>query len=383
MSTTVNYPSEFKGFSISDPSEWANPKLTSFEPKAFGKTDVDIEIECCGVCASELFTLKNEWSKAPLKCLSSTYGPKTQCVGHEIVGKVIKLGEDCKLGLKLGQRVGVGAQAFACGECSRCLSGNQQYCPKKVGTYSSYYPDGYVSQGGYASHVRTNEIMVFPIPDEIESHLVAPLQCGGLTVYSPIKRGIQDVLSKGQVPNVGIIGIGGLGHMAIMIAKALGAKVTAFSRSDSKKQDALKMGADFFVATKDTPNLGEELFDTFDLLLNCASSTTDLDLNSFLRTLKVNRNFISVGLPHIDEQFTANPFIFLSNGSCVGSSGLGSREEAIELFQLAAKNGIKPWVETLDVNEANVSQALTRLDKGDVRYRFTLVGFHDFFGTGK
>jgi alcohol dehydrogenase (NADP+) len=381
--TTVDYPNEFKGFSISDPSQWSNPKLTSFQPKNFGPTDVDIEIECCGVCASELFTLKNDWGHGPMACTSSKYGPKTQCVGHEIVGRVVKVGESCTTGVKLGDRVGLGAQASCCGECSRCKSGNQQYCPKMVTTYASVYPDGYVSQGGYASHVRANEILVFPIPEGIESHLVAPLQCGGLTVYSPIKRGIEDILAKGETPKVGVIGIGGLGHMAIMIAKALGAEVTAFSRSNSKKEDALKMGADKFVATAESPDFDTEYFDEFHLMLNCASSTTDLPLTKFIRVLKVNRSFTSVGLPHIDETFNVSPFAFFSNGSNLGSSALGSREEAIELFDLAVKHNFAPWVETLDVNEENVSQALTRLDKGDVRYRFTLVGFNKFFGTGK
>lgn len=224
--------------------------------------------------------------------------------------------------------------------------------------------------------------MVFPIPEGIESHLVAPLQCGGLTVYSPIKRSIEGVLAKGEVPNIGIIGIGGLGHMAIMIAKALGANVTAFSRSNSKKEDALKMGADEFVATGADPNWSVPLFDKFHLVLNCATSTADLDLSKFIPILKVNRTFISVGLPHIDEKFDINPFTFFSNGSSIGSSAIGSREEAIELFNLAVEHKFAPWVETLDVNEENVSQALTRLDAGDVRYRFTLVGFNKFFGTG-
>ncbi|KAH3685790.1 hypothetical protein WICPIJ_003253 [Wickerhamomyces pijperi] len=380
--TTVNYPEEFKGFAISDPSEWSNPKLTSYVPKTLSPKDVDIEIECCGVCASELAVLKNKWSTGPLRCLSSSYGPKTQCVGHEIVGKVVKLGEEVTE-FKLGQRVGLGAHAYACNECSRCKEGNDQYCTKAVGTYSGVYPDGYVSQGGYASHVRANESAVFPIPDALESHLVAPLQCGGLTVYSPLKRGIEDVLSKGIKPAVGVIGIGGLGHMAIMIAKALGAEVIAISRSTSKKEDAIKMGADGFIATGSAEQWEEENADKFHLLLNCASSATELPLDRLLKTLKVNRKFISVGLPDIREKFEVSPFTFLQSGSTIGSSLLGSKAEAIELFELAAKHQFKPWVETIPISEAGVSEALTRLSDGDVRYRFTLTGFNEFFGTGK
>ncbi|CCH44320.1 Cinnamyl alcohol dehydrogenase 2 [Wickerhamomyces ciferrii] len=386
MTVSVNYPEEFKGFAITDPKDWASPKLTSIQPKIFGPNDVDIEIEACGICASELFTLKNEWSHDELACLSSTYGPKCQIVGHEVVGKVVKIGSECKTDVKLGQRVGLGAQASCCAkeDCSRCNSGNEQYCPQSVGTYASRYPDGYVSQGGYASHVRAHEQLVFPIPDGIESHLVAPLQCGGLTVYSPIKRGIQDILDAGkEQPKVGIIGLGGLGHMAVMISKALGAEVTTFSRSNAKKDDAFKMGTDKFIATGEDKDWESKNWDQFHLILNCASGTSAVDLDKLLKTLKVNRSFINVGLPHVDEKFEISPFTFFKNGSTIGSSCLGSRAEAIELFELAAKHNIKPWVETIKIGEEGVHEGLTRLDQGDVKYRFTLVGFNEYFGTGK
>ncbi|SCU87448.1 LAMI_0D06128g1_1 [Lachancea mirantina] len=370
------YPHTFRGFAIADPRDWASPKLTEFEPKKFGARDVDIEVECCGICASELFSLKNEWTHAPLECLSSAYGPKSQVVGHEVIGRVVAVGDRVTL-CRVGDRVGLGAQCCACMECARCVAGNEQYCARAVGTYCDRYPDGYVSQGGYASHVRAHEQFCFPIPEAIPSELAAPLQCGGLTVYSPIKRNIAGL----ENPKVAVIGIGGLGHMAIMIARALGAEVTAISRTNSKKADAAKMGAHGFVATAE-PGWQTELQDHFDLILNCASSTTALDLDALLPTLKVNCNFISVGLPHVDEDFRGvKPFTFFSNGCCLGSSKLGSREEAIELFALAAEHGFRPWVETLPVSEAGVHEGLTRLDKGDVRYRFTLVGFREFFGT--
>lgn len=383
MATTVNYPHEFKGFSIADPSEWSNPKLLAYEPKHFGSRDVDIEIECCGICASELFTLKNEWTDGPMRCTQSAYGPKTQCVGHEIVGRVLRIGDECKTGVKVGDRVGLGARAACCAECPRCKSNNEQYCPKKVGTYGARYPDGYVSQGGYASHVRAHEQMVFPIPEGLESHLVAPMMCGGLTVYAPIQRWTRLAKIDGRQPHVGIIGIGGLGHMALMIARALDAHVTAFSRGSSKKEDALKMGADDFIATGEDEGWNKRYFDEFDLILNCATSTESLDLNQFFSTLKVNSAFISVGLPHIGESMEVSPFSFLGSGSVLGASSLGSRKEIIELMDLAVEHNFRPWVEKVDLNEKNLSDALKRLDKGDVRYRFTLVGFHDFFGTGK
>ncbi|QLL32916.1 hypothetical protein HG536_0D04380 [Torulaspora globosa] len=377
MAIKVDYPREFKGFAITDPKDWDRPKLTSYEPKKFGEHDVDIEVECCGICASELFSLKNEWSDAPLACLSSSYGPKSQVVGHEVIGRVVAVGDKVTL-CSLGQRVGLGAQASSCMACPRCSSNNEQYCLKSVGTYCSRYPDGYVSQGGYSSHVRAHEQFCFPIPDRIPSAYVAPLMCGGLTVYSPIKRSIEGIES----PRVGIIGIGGLGHMAVMIAKALGAHVTAFSRSSEKKEDALKMGADSFIATGEDENWSSGLTDSFHLILNCASSTTALDLDAFASVLKVNRQLLSVGLPEKNESFDLKPFTFIRSGCSIGVSKLGSRQEAIELLDLAAKHGFKPWVETIDVSEAGIHEGLTRLDRGDVRYRFTLVGFNKFFGTG-
>lgn len=382
-STTVNYPHEFKGFAIKDPSEWANPKLTSYQPKNFDEnSDIDIEIECCGVCGSELSTLQNAWFDGPMKCLSAKYGPKTQCVGHEIVGKAIRVGKGCKTMVKVGDRVGLGAQAYSCGDCTRCKSHNEQYCARRVNTYDAMYEDGYVSQGGYASHVRANENFVFPIPDGMESHLVAPLLCGGLTVYSPIKRELKDVIASGETPKVGIVGIGGLGHIAIMIAKAMGVEVTAFSRSHYKEKDAFKMGCSRFVATQDEV-WEDNLFDEFHLILNCTSAKDSLLLTKLLPMLKVNRKFISVGLPHLGHSFDIDPHSLLGNGANFGASILGSRLEILDLFDLVSKHKVEPWVETIDICEKGVNEALTRLENGDVRYRFTLTGFHSFFGTGK
>mgnify|MGYP001184826703 FL=1 len=383
-STTVDYPNEFKGFAVADPSKWNTPELISYQPKKLGEADVDIEIECNGICYSDLSVVKNKWmnDNHSMKCHTSKYGPKAQVVGHEIVGKIVKLGSNVK-DLKLGQRVGVGAQCFACQKCDNCLNNNESYCLEYVGTYNGFYPDGYVSQGGYASHVRCSESMVFPIPDALDSKYVAPLLCGGLTVFSPIKRNVASVLAQGKTPNVGIIGIGGLGHMAIMIAKALGCTVTAFSRSYSKKEDAIKMGADNFIATGDDKTQWGQYKQTFDVLVNCASSTSALDLRTLLPTLKVNCNFVTVGLPSIDEYLKFFPFDFLPNGCGFAASKLGSKQEALEMLNLAVEKGFKPWVETLPISAAGVSEGLTRLDKGDVKYRFTLVGYNDFFGTGK
>ncbi|ODV93564.1 hypothetical protein PACTADRAFT_71320 [Pachysolen tannophilus NRRL Y-2460] len=375
---SVDYPKEFKGFAVQTPSEWNKPKLTSYAPKTMGDHDVDIEIECCGVCASDLFTARAGWATNWDKKGSP------QVVGHEIVGKVVAIGSKVT-SVKLGERVGQGAQASSCLSCSRCNKDNEQYCPGMVGTYDSYYPDGYLSQGGYASHVRANEHFIFPIPQGIKSSEAAPLMCGGLTVFSPLKR-------NGCKPGakVGIIGIGGLGHMAIMIAKALmtddnnkfDGEIYAFSRTFSKKQHALEMGATHFIATAEK-NWHVPLFDKFDVIINCASSVQSLDINAFLSTLGVEKKFVTVGLPDEHEKYDVSPKSFFKNGSYLSSACLGSREEALELLQLAVKHNIKPWVEEIPLSEAGCHSAMSRCWDGDCRYRFTLTKFNEFFNTGK
>lgn len=383
-STTVNYPTEFKGFAISDPAKWDKPELVSFEPKKFTDEDVDIEIECNGICGSDLHTLKNEWSPDPKKmnCHSAKYGPKTQVVGHEIVGKVVKKGDKVK-GLEIGQRVGVGASCYSCGECRNCKKGYENHCVNAILTYDSMYPDGYVSQGGYASHIRCSSSMVFPIPDGVESVYVGPLLCGGLTVYSPIKRHIEPVLAKGLVPEVGVVGIGGLGHMAIIIAKALGANVTAISRSYAKKEDAFKMGATDFIATGDENTDWAKRAQKYDLVINCAATNTSIDVNKLATLLSVGSSIVSVGVGAITENFTISPVVFIMGGCGFFGSAIGSKQDALDLLKLAAEKNINPWVETIPINKENVHSALTRMDKGDVKYRFTLNDYHKFFNIAK
>ncbi|GAV29409.1 alcohol dehydrogenase [Pichia membranifaciens] len=368
----VNYPEEFAGFAIVDTKDWNKPKYTTYKPKQFGDYDIDIEIECCGLCGSDIMTAKggdHGWGSITLP----------QVVGHEIIGKVIKTGPKVTLH-KLGDRVGLGAQAFACLDCNRCKHGNEQYCPHTVTTYDGVYPDGYVSQGGYASHVRAHEYMCFPIPEKLDSIHAASLCCAGLTVFSPLKRYIPKNLPEGQVPKVAIVGLGGLGHLAVQFCKALGAEPYVFSRTDNKKEQSFKLGATGFVTTG-TEGWEKPFFDQFDLILNCAIGLSGLNIDAFLSILKVEGRFCSVGLPAADEKYNVSPFTFFGNGSCLCSSALGSREEAVELFQMAAENNIVPWVETVPISEENCQTALTRAWDGDVRYRFVFTEFDKAFGT--
>lgn len=360
------YPEEFQGFAVTDPKKWATPHKAAYKPKPVSDFDIDIEIECCGICSSDLHTIQGNWGKLDREDL---------VVGHEIIGKVVAVGPKVTKH-KLGDRVGVGAQCHACLKCNRCHEHNESYCLKEyTSTYNSSYLDSdYISQGGYASHHRVHEHFAFNIPENIESVHAAPLLCGGLTVYSPLKRA-----GTGPGKTVGVVGIGGLGHMAIFLAKAMGARVVAFSRSSAKKAEALEIGADDFVATGESDDWEAGLIDTFDVVLNCASHLSGLTLDKYMRTLKVDKLFTIVGLPCIGDTYEYNPFSSIASGSGLKMSKLGSAQEMEELLALVSKHNLKPWVEEVKLNEKNLSEALVRLDKGDVRYRFVLTDIQKAF----
>ncbi|KAH7579278.1 Alcohol dehydrogenase GroES-like domain [Nakaseomyces glabratus] len=354
----------FKGIAVVDHKDWKNPKKVEFPAKPFYDNDVDIKIEACGVCGSDIHCAAGNWGQKQTPLV----------VGHEIIGKVVKVGPKCKTGLKIGDRVGVGAQVFSCLECERCKNDNEPYCARFVTTYSQPYEDGYVSQGGYANYVRVHEHFAVPIPENIPSEYAAPLLCGGLTVYSPLLRN-----GCGPGKKVGILGIGGIGHMGILFAKAMGAEVYAISRSNAKKEDSLKLGADHYIATKEEPDWGTKYFDTFDLIVVCASSLTDVDFDVMPKAMKVGGRIVSISVPEQDEVLTMKPFGLI--GVSIANSILGSIAEMKQLLKLVSENNIKIWVETLPVGEARVKEAFERMDKGDVRYRFTLVDYEKEFGN--
>ncbi|XDT43757.1 Alcohol dehydrogenase GroES-like domain [Nakaseomyces glabratus] len=354
----------FKGIAVVDHKDWKNPKKVEFPAKPFYDNDVDIKIEACGVCGSDIHCAAGNWGQKQTPLV----------VGHEIIGKVVKVGPKCKTGLKIGDRVGVGAQVFSCLECERCKNDNEPYCARFVTTYSQPYEDGYVSQGGYANYVRVHEHFAVPIPENIPSEYAAPLLCGGLTVYSPLLRN-----GCGPGKKVGILGIGGIGHMGILFAKVMGAEVYAISRSNAKKEDSLKLGADHYIATKEEPDWGTKYFDTFDLIVVCASSLTDVDFDVMPKAMKVGGRIVSISVPEQDEVLTMKPFGLI--GVSIANSILGSIAEMKQLLKLVSENNIKIWVETLPVGEAGVKEAFERMDKGDVRYRFTLVDYEKEFGN--
>lgn len=353
---------------INDHDKWTDFKKQEFKPKVFGDNDVDIKIECCGVCGSDVHTINGGWGGAPLPI----------CVGHEIVGKAIKVGSKVKT-VKEGDRVGVGAQIWACLKCPQCKSDNENYCPHQVDTFGAPYPkevdpDETITQGGYASHIRAHEYFVFPIPDAIPSELAAPMMCAGLTVWSPLKRA---GVTKGK--KVAVVGMGGLGHFAVLWAAGLGAEVTVISHSPRKKDDAIKLGAKEFVLSNEE-GWEKPLAFKFDFVLNTADMTHTFDIAKYLSICNVNAPFHQVGLP--DEPLP--PFKaqgFMANGSSIGASHIGSRPEMLDMLKFSADNKLFPMVETLPVGEKGCAEAVERVSKNKVAYRFTLTDYEKAFGA--
>ncbi|KAJ6187758.1 hypothetical protein N7519_002666 [Penicillium mononematosum] len=342
------YPDEAEGFQVDGPNSYTEFHKRHFKLKPFGDYDVDVKIEACGICGSDVHTISGGWGdqKFPL------------CVGHEIVGRAIRVGPKVTL-IKEGERVGVGAQSYSCGKCKQCRNDNETYCQvEPMDTYGSKWADsGIVSQGGYSSHTNS----------------VAPMLCAGLTAYSPLVRN-----GAGPGKKVGIVGLGGIGHFGVMFAKALGAETWAISRSRAKEADARKLGADGYIATAEEGWETDHLC-SFDVIINCANSSEGFDLARYLSMMDVHGRWISVGLPEEEGQVIKAQNL-ISNGVLIGASHLGSRREMLDMLQLAADRGLKGWVEEIAIGEEGLKEAMLRMKKGDVRYRFTLTGYEKIFG---
>ncbi|KAI0121519.1 NADP-dependent alcohol dehydrogenase C [Hypoxylon sp. NC0597] len=290
-------------------------------------------------------------------------------VGHEIVGRAVRVGENVKH-IKVGDRVGVGAQARTCQQstCPDCSSGNESYCHNEmVNTYGSIYPNGEgKSYGGYADYNRTNGHWVFRIPDALDSAIAAPMLCGGITVYSPLRE-----YGCGPGKSIGIVGVGGLGHFGILFAKALGAdKVVGISRKSDKREDALKLGADEYIATDEEKDWVARHARSLDLII-CTVSSANMPLDGYLTLLKTKGTFIQVGAPDGGNLPPINAFTLIPNGIKVGGSATGAPWEIREMLQLAADKNIKPWIQERPLKEAN--QAIIDMENGKARYRYVLV----------
>jgi len=357
----MGYPETAEGFMVTDHKNWSTFKKQEFKLKKFEDHDIDVAIDACGVCGSDVHTITGGWGDAPLPL----------CVGHEVVGRAVRVGDKVK-DIKVGDRVGVGAQIGADLTCDNCKADQENYCPNSIDTYGAPYPDGTISQGGYASHIRAHEYFTFKIPDNIETAIAAPMLCAGITVYSPLVR-----LGTGPGKTVGIVGLGGLGHFAVLWAAALGAEVYVLSHSPHKKEDALKLGAKHFIDTSKEDWHKDHAF-KFDFLLNTADMTHKFDLSQYFSTIKVMGKFHNVGMP--DEPIEVNLQAFASNGCYLGTSHIGNRPEMLAMLKLASEQNIKSWVETIDISEEGCKEAVERVKNNKVHYRFTLTGFDKVFG---
>ncbi|GAA5928170.1 NAD(P)-dependent alcohol dehydrogenase [Sporobolomyces koalae] len=329
--------------------------------KPFCDDDVDIKIYYAGICASDLHTMSGGWGDVPYP----------QVVGHEIVGKVLRVGSEVKH-LKVGDWAGVGAQSDSCLECDECKAHLEPHCAAgQTGTYAGEYKrqeksKGYQSFGGYSNNWRGPSHFTFKIPDGLDPAAAAPLLCGGVTTYSPL---VQHGAGK-EAKDVGIIGIGGLGHFGLLFAKALGANVTAISHSESKKEDAEKMGASRFIAT----HSGKE--DDFapykrslDLII-CTTNDTEMPILGYLSLLRPHGKLVLVGAPEKPlPELPAFPFIM--NGVFLGGSAIGSPKTIREMLDFAAEKQIKPWIVKRPLEDVN--QAVVDMHASKARYRYVLV----------
>lgn len=363
------YPKTFKGFGVGKVEDWNHPKLVEYEAKNLNPTEVCVKVICCGVCASDVHNLNGSWGKP--------FNRHDLVVGHEVIGKVVCVGPKVTE-FKIGDRVGIGASCKSCGKCVRCDSDNEQYCRKSVVSFNApdWESNGYITQGGFANYKIADERFTFRIPEKLNSEHAAPMMCGGLTVFSPLVRGLGD---NANGKSVGIIGIGGLGHMAVQFAAALGAEVTAFSRTSAKKEQCFKMGATNFIATQEDPDWYKSYSDKFDMILNCASSFKGVDNAAFNDTLKIGGLFTTVGAPPSSERLSLGPFDLIRGNIKLCGSLLGSKKEATKMLQLAADKGVEPWIEKVPINAKSCGLTLERCEKSDVRYRFVFTDFDKVF----
>ncbi|KAL2185701.1 alcohol dehydrogenase-like protein [Thermothelomyces heterothallicus CBS 203.75] len=351
---------KFEGWLGHDPSA-AQGKMQwgVFEPKPWEETDVDIKITHCGICGSDLHTLRSGWGRTLYPCV----------VGHEIVGTVVRVGSKAEGGLKVGDRVGVGAQSDSClgrkGDCELCSSNLENYCPHQTSTYNSVYLNGGKSYGGYALYNRAPSHFVVKIPDAISSAHAAPMLCAGVTTYSPLKHH-----GVGPGKTVGIVGLGGLGHFGVMWAKALKAdKVVVISRSSSKKEDALKLGADEFIATDEDPDWTKEHASTLDVILSTVSSTS-MPLTDYLSLLRFDGTFVQLGAPDDGlPNLSQGPLIF--KRIKITGSLIGSPQDLRDMLQLAVEQNVRPWIDEIPMKDAN--KAIVDMGAGKPRYRYVLV----------
>jgi len=341
---------EVKARAMFGPTE--NFKATTIERRELGPKDILIEIKYAGICHSDIHTARQEWGEIQYPIVP----------GHEIAGIVAEVGADATKHA-VGDRVGVGCLVDSCGTCDNCQKGLEQYCLKgSTGTYDDVdkYGDGRQTQGGYSKYIVVTEKFAVKIPEGLTLENAAPLLCAGITTYSPLRH-----WNTGPGKKVAIIGLGGLGHMAVKIAHAMGAEVTVLSRSLSKKEDGLKLGADHYYATED-PETFQNLKESFDLIINTVSAKIELD--AFLSLLAVDGTMVNVGAP--PEPLSLHVFSLIPGRKSFAGSVIGGIPETQEMLDFCAEHGLGAEIEVIKADQ--IDEAWERVLASDVRYRFVI-----------
>jgi alcohol dehydrogenase (NADP+) len=317
------------------------------------ENDVQMEILFCGVCHSDLHTVRNEWDK-----IMQTMYP---CVpGHEIVGRVTKVGSAVKR-FKPGDLGAVGCLVDSDGTCPACQSGMEQFCPNGVFTYNA--PDkhtGKVTYGGYSDSIVVTERFVLRVPANLDLAGTAPLLCAGITTYSPMRH-----WKVGKGKKVGVVGLGGLGHMGVKFSHAFGAHTVVFTTSPSKKDDALRLGADEVIISKNADEMKKHA-GSFDFILDAVSAPHDI--NTYIHMLRIDGNITLVGAP--PEPFAVGGFGLLFGRKSLSGSLIGGIPETQEMLDFCGKHNITSDVEVIPIQKIN--EAYDRLLKSDVKYRFSI-----------
>ena len=339
-----------QGYAAQSPSSGLAP--FSFERRDPGPADVVVEIAFCGICHSDIHQVRDEWG-------GSMY---PMVPGHEIVGRVTAVGKDVKK-FREGDLAGVGVMVDSCRVCANCQAAEESYCEKNfVGTYNAKHYDGSPAYGGYANNIVVDERYVHTLQKSLEPKLaaVAPLLCAGITTYSPLKH-----WGVGPGKKVGVVGLGGLGHLGLKFAHSFGAQVTLFTTSPGKEEDARRLGADEVVLSKDADAMAKGK-GSFDFILDCVSAPHDL--NAYLGLLRLDGTLCQVGLP--DQPLPVSAFSLITNRRRLAGSMIGGMPETQEMLDYCAEHDIVSDIEMTGVDK--LSEAYERVVKGDVKYRFVI-----------
>lgn len=328
-------------------------KLAPFniERREVGDNDVQIDILYSGVCHSDIHQARDEWGESMYPMVP----------GHEIYGRVLKVGKNVKR-FKAGDLAAVGVMVDSCRKCKQCQQHLEQYCDEGMtGTYNAYERDGKtVTMGGYATQIVTEQRFVYTVSDKLDAKGVAPLLCAGITTYSPLR-----FVGASKEHKIGVVGLGGLGHMAVKFAVSFGAEVTMLSTSKSKEADAKKLGAHNFALTTDAAQM-KKLSNHFDIIVNTISA--DHDYENYLKLLGVNGKMIVVGLPQRTP--TCSPFDLIGKRRSIVGSMIGGTAETQEMLDYCAEKNIVSDVEVIPMSYIN--EAYERMIKNDVKYRFVI-----------